>query len=44
MASEGDGASGVAVGVEPLQGGSTGCADTGSESGSDSTSLSASSE
>eukprot|EP00076_Gallus_gallus_P040625 XP_025006163.1 protein inturned isoform X2 [Gallus gallus] len=44
MASEGDGASGVAVGVEPLQGGSTGCADTGSESGSDSTSLSASSD
>ncbi|XP_072191409.1 protein inturned isoform X3 [Excalfactoria chinensis] len=44
MASEGNGASGAAAGGEPLQGGSAGCADTGSESGSDGTALSASSD
>lgn len=44
MASEEDGASGGAAGMEPLQDGRAGCADSGSESGSDSTSLSVSSE
>uniref|UniRef100_A0A803YAD7 Protein inturned n=1 Tax=Meleagris gallopavo TaxID=9103 RepID=A0A803YAD7_MELGA len=44
MASEEDGASGGAAGMEPLQDGRAGCADSGSESGSDSTSLSVSSD